>query len=64
MLRGLHLDKDCIEINIPEKNQTIRILKTGEVIDDVIGPMVNHRVIVDVVLKSGKYIFCDIEPEE
>lgn len=65
VLRGLQLDSDWIEINIPEENKTIRIHQTGEVIDDIVGPMVNHRVIVDVAIKSdGKYFFRDIQSEE
>ncbi len=65
ILRGLQLDKDWIEINIPEGDEkTIRVFQTGDVIDDIVGPMVNHPVIVDVVQKSGKYIYRDIELEE
>ena len=65
VLRGLQLDSDWIEINIPEENKTIRIHQAGEVIDDIVGPMVNHRVIVDVAIKSdGKYVFRDIQSEE
>lgn len=64
VLRALHLDKDWIEINIPQENKTVRIYQADEVIDDIVGPMVNHHVIVDVMVKGGKYIFRDIEPEE
>lgn len=64
ILRGLQLDKDWIEINIPERAETIRVYQTGDVIDDIVGPMVNHFVIVDVVQKGGKYTYRDIELEE
>lgn len=66
ILRGLHLDKDWIEISIPEKgHEAIRIYQTGDVIDDIVGPMVNQRVLVDVLVKrDGKYLFRDIQSEE
>jgi len=66
ILRALHLDKDWIEINIPEMDQkTVRIFQTGDVIDDIVGPMVNQRVLVDVFVKpDGTYLFRDIQSEE
>lgn len=64
-LRALHLDKDWIEINVPEKTDPIRVFQTGDVIDDMVGPMVNQRVIVDVLLTDdGKYLFQDIQSDE
>lgn len=66
ILRALHLDRDWIEIILPEEdNKPVRILQTGDIIDDIVGPMVNHRVIVDVLVKpDGKYIFRDIQSED
>lgn len=65
ILRGLQLDRDWIEINIPERDKTIRVYQTGDVIDDIVGPMVNQRVIVDVAIKpDGKYIYRDIQSYE
>ena len=66
IVRGLHLDRDWIEIVLPEEdNKSVRILQTGDVIDDVVGPMVNQRVIVDVLVKpDGKYIYRDIQSED
>ncbi len=65
VLRALHLDKDWIEINIHEKSETIRIYQTGDVIDDIVGPMVNQKVLVDVLAApDGKYIFQDIQSDE
>lgn len=66
ILRALHLDKDWIEINIPEMDQkAVRIFQTGDVIDDIVGPMVNQRVLVDVFVKpDGTYLFRDIQSEE
>jgi len=65
VLRALHLDKDWIGINIPEETEAIRIYQTGDVIDDIVGPMVNQRVLVDVLLTvDGKYLFQDIQSDE
>ncbi len=66
ILRALHLDRDWIEIDLPEEGgKNVRIHDTGDVIDDVIGPMVNQSVVVDVVRKSdGKYSYRDIQLEE
>jgi hypothetical protein len=66
VLRGLHLDQDWIEITVPEQpEQRIHIYETGDVIDDTVGPLVNHRVIVDVLIKpDGKRIFRDIQADE
>jgi hypothetical protein len=67
VLRGLQLDQDWIEINVLEPSQqTIRIHDVGDVVDDEIGPLVNRRVLVDVVQKKadGKYQYRDIQAEE
>lgn len=66
ILRALHLDKDWIEVTIfDEGEQHIKVYETGDVIDDVVGPMVNRRVIVDVLRKpNGKHIYRDIQSEE
>ncbi|MDM8523220.1 hypothetical protein QUF80_07605 [Desulfococcaceae bacterium HSG8] len=66
ILRGLHLDDDWLEVNVfEENNELIRIYQTGDVIDDMIGPMVNHRVTVDVWVKpDGKRLFRDIQSDE
>lgn len=65
-LRGLQLDKDWIEVNLSEGEcRTVKIVGTGDVIDDVVGPMVNHRVLVNVVTgPKGKLIFRDIQPDD
>lgn len=65
ILRALHLDKDWIEINIPEESDAVIIYQTGDMIDDIVGPMVNQKVLVDVlVTPEGKYIFQDIQSDE
>jgi hypothetical protein len=65
ILRNLHLDKDWLEVTSLEgERQTTRIYDTGEVIDDIVGPMVNRRVVVDVVMKRGKPVFRDIQLDD
>ncbi len=66
-LRGLHLDGDWIEVTIidGEQEKHIKVTKTGEVIDDIVGPMVNRRVLVDALKTSlGEYHFQDIQIDE
>ncbi|MDP3460742.1 MAG: hypothetical protein Q8S09_15835 [Hyphomonas sp.] len=67
VLRAVHLERDWLEIAGPD-GTTIKVENVGEVVDDVIGPMVNHRVKVSarVVRSSGpsKYSFLDIESDE
>jgi len=66
VLRALHLDQDWLELSFPGTDrENIRINKTGDIIDDLVGPMVNHRVIVDVALQpDGKRLLRDIQSEE
>jgi len=66
VLRALHLDQDWLEVSFPgTERENIRIYQTGDVIDDLVGPMVNHRVIVDIALRpDGKRLFRDIQSEE
>lgn len=63
ILRAVHLDKDWIEVKVNETSH--RVERLGDTVDDVIGPMVNHPVIVQVVKTSaGKFRFRDIELTE
>lgn len=65
VLRALHLDKDWLEVVVPDTNTPIRIYQAGDVIDDLIGPMVNHTVEIEVaVQQDGKRTFKDIQSEE
>jgi len=65
ILRALNLNKDWIEVDIPGEERPVIIRQTGDVIDDVVGPMVNQQVLVDVIKTSeGKYVFQDIQLEE
>jgi len=62
-LRAVHLEQDWIEIYVDAER--VRITQVGEAVDDVIGPMVNHPVIVRVMRdRSGKLRFRDIETDE
>jgi hypothetical protein len=66
-LRNLHLDNDWLEISINDKSQ--KIYGAGEEIDDRIGPMVNRRVVAEVLERSDKsvekrYSLRDLQLEE
>ncbi len=64
-LRGLQLDHDWLEINEHgEPPRSIRIYEASEAIDDVVGPMVNHNVIVDVARKRTRFVYRDIQMED
>jgi hypothetical protein len=65
ILRALHLDHDWLEIDVTEGEKNLRIDKAGDVIDDIIGPMVNHPVIIEVIQQlDGKYFFVDIQLDD
>jgi hypothetical protein len=66
VLRALHLDKDWIEVALTDTpHKHVQIYQTGDVIDDIVGPLVNRRVIVDVVIHAdGRMIYRDIQSEE
>ena len=62
-LRGVHLDKDWLELTV--KGETLHVDGVGETVDDVIGPMVNRDVIVEVKRDAkGKLTLRDIESED
>jgi len=63
VLRAVHLDEDWIEVTVDTDH--VRIDHVGEAVDDVIGPMVNHAVLVQVTRDGrGKLHFRDIETDE
>jgi hypothetical protein len=66
ILRAVHLDKDWLELTVRDQpEQHIRIDHTGDIIDDIVGPMINRPVIVDVLRSAaGRYRFQDIQAEE
>ena len=60
VLRAVHLDQDWLEVTVA--NQHIRVFGVGETVDDVIGPLVNRAVIVQIVTQAnGRIVFRDIE---
>lgn len=62
ILRAVHLDKDWLELVV--NDESIKVQRVGETVDDIIGPLVNKRVAVEVLVDSkGRKIFVDIEPE-
>lgn len=66
-LRNLHLDDDWIEISINGRSQ--KIYDAVEEIDDRVGPMVNRRVVAEVLERSDKsvekrYSLRDLQLEE
>lgn len=63
VLRAVHLDQDWIEVTVD--GESVHINQVGEAVDDIIGPMVNHPVIVQVTRDvDGKRHFRDIERDE
>ena len=62
VLRALHLDDDWIEVQSSTKK--FRIEQAREEVDDRIGPMVNHPVVVRVAKSGEKLRFLDIEADE
>ncbi len=66
-LRGLQLDDDWIEIRIDGENQ--KVYGAKEEIDDVVGPMVNRKVVAEVSERSDRpvekrYSLRDLQLEE
>src|SRR5262249_17471831 len=64
VLRAVHLDSDWLIVDTPDGKQQ-RCSGASEAIDDVIGPMVNRRVILYCrwrsTLRGRKLLFSDIE---
>ena len=63
ILRALHLDDDWLQVT-QEDGKNITVRRAGEEIDDRIGPMVNHSVIVRVARSGSSLRFLDIELDE
>jgi hypothetical protein len=59
VLRAVHLEKDWLEL--ASDSGLIHISGVGETIDDVIGPMVNHHVVVHAIKGPKGFRFSDIE---
>lgn len=64
-LRAVHLDQDWLEVaTTGDSARHIRIDDAGEALDDVVGPMINRRVVVTAVRRGAKHLYRDIELEE
>lgn len=64
-LRALHLDQDWLEVaTMGSPPQHLKIEEAGDVLDDVVGPMVNRLVNVSVLRRGKKLVYQDIELEE
>lgn len=60
ILRALHLDDDWLEVTVG--GTPVKVYEVGEAVDDVVGPLVNHQVLVQVVTTAkGRMLFRDIE---
>jgi hypothetical protein len=60
VLRAVHLDEDWLEVTVD--GQQRRVYEVGEAVDDIVGPLVNHAVLVQIVTTSrGRVLFRDIE---
>ena len=63
ILRAVDHEKDWIKIM--RGSQEITIKHVGETVDDLIGPMINHRVLVTASRdQKGTLHFRDIQPDE
>ena len=65
-LRGLHLDQDWLEV-VPvggDPLKPIHIEDAADVLDDVIGPLVNHLVVVTAIQRKNRLSYQDIEADE
>jgi len=61
---GLHLDDDWLQVDV-DSEQAIHIDGVKEVVDDVIGPIVNRAVVLEATkTRRGKYRFRDIQLAE
>jgi len=59
ILRAVHLDQDWLEVTVDGKHE--RVYGVGETADDVVGPLMNRLVIVEIVTQGGRQMFRDIE---
>ncbi len=63
-LRAVHLDKHWVEVTTPD-GKHLKLNTGEEEIDDVIGPMLNHRVLVSAhqIPNSQRIFMTDIQPD-
>ena len=62
ILRAVDLEHDWLLVL--RDYDEVKVWGVGETVDDVIGPMINHPVIVSVTRRRNRLIFQDIEPDE
>ena len=62
VLRALNLEKDWLEVLVDDA--IVHIDGLNDAVDDVIGPMVNRPVVVQVSKKKGGWRFLDIESQD
>ncbi len=62
VLRALHLDKDWLVLWTDGKS--VQVNGLADAVDDVIGPMVNRKVVVQVQRRGRRLNFFDIEIDE
>jgi hypothetical protein len=61
VLRGLDLDKDWLKVEI-QKGQQVEVKGVSQTVDDVIGPMVNKKVLLTAIkTRSGTLRYVDIQ---
>ncbi len=63
-MRALNLNQDWIDVVTEKEGKSLRIVGTGEEVDDRIGPMVNQPVLVRVARVGEKRNFIDIELDD
>lgn len=65
-LRAVHLDEDWLEVTVNDPvERHIKVEQAGDAIDDIVGPMINRRVILQAGKSvSGKFVFRDIDAED
>lgn len=65
VLRAVHLDDDWLEIATTDVAAGhVRIEEAGDALDDVIGPMVNRKVVVTAIRHGQKHLYRDVELDE
>jgi hypothetical protein len=61
VLRAVDLNHDWLEVTTDEQHD-VKVYGVGDTVDDVVGPLVNHQVIVRIVTRpNGQHVFRDIE---
>lgn len=63
VLRAVDLEKDWLKVLADLTGDLIQVIGVGDSLDDVLGPMVNRRVIVDYAESPRARRLIDIQPE-